>query len=347
MSSRREPLLWLQCLAIGVIPLELLLLRLVLAGSDLGPVPGLERILAWAIGALAPAFLLWKRQPDWGSLLLVRLPQRGRSQLQHQLSRDLQTLPVRLIAAAGVLPLLIVLWWIDASALLVADLTPFSTGSRLGSLLLATPILAVLLWQWQQLVQALWLLLQPNSVASSSAEVVSPKPDLEEACLSLGLAVLQLQPLDWTTPPPSPATPEVTVASPSISSDSGLQEATKPASDATPEPASESKTPGSATETAEPEPELIVTDSPVTYDSPAPGQSGEAADTDQTALPLSRTVEPEQRPEQHDSTNLNQEVAGDDDVSSTKAKTHHEETESPRSEQGEPDQPSETSPGGA
>ena len=347
MSSRREPLLWLQCLAIGVIPLELLLLRLVLAGSDLGPVPGLERILAWAIGALAPAVLFWKRQPDWGSLLLVRLPLRGRSQDQHQLSRDLQVLPVRLIAAAGVLPLLIVLWWIDASALLVADLTPFSTGSRLGSLLLATPLLAVLLWQWQQLVQALWLLLQPNRVASSAAEAQSPKPDLEEAWLSLGLALLQLQPLDWTTPPPSQATPDFDVANPSVSGDSVPQESTKPASDPTPEQAPDSDTPAPATEAAESEPERIVTDSPVTADSPASGQSEEAADPDSTALPLSRTVEPEQGSEQHNGTNLDEEVGSIDSVSSTEAETHHKETESPGSEQGEPDQPSETPPGGA
>ena len=32
MQPRREPLLWLQCLAIGAIPLELLLIRVLLAG---------------------------------------------------------------------------------------------------------------------------------------------------------------------------------------------------------------------------------------------------------------------------------------------------------------------------
>ena len=47
MQSRREPLLWLQCLAIGVIPLELLLIRLLLAGADPGPVPMVERLLIW------------------------------------------------------------------------------------------------------------------------------------------------------------------------------------------------------------------------------------------------------------------------------------------------------------
>ena len=45
MQPRSEPLLWLQCLALGAIPLELLLIRLVLAGADPGPVPGVERFL--------------------------------------------------------------------------------------------------------------------------------------------------------------------------------------------------------------------------------------------------------------------------------------------------------------
>jgi hypothetical protein len=45
MSSRSEPLLWLQLVAIGAIPLELQLLRLILASSDLGPVPPIERLL--------------------------------------------------------------------------------------------------------------------------------------------------------------------------------------------------------------------------------------------------------------------------------------------------------------
>ena len=33
MQPRSEPLLWLQCLALGAIPLELLLIRVVLAGA--------------------------------------------------------------------------------------------------------------------------------------------------------------------------------------------------------------------------------------------------------------------------------------------------------------------------
>ena len=65
MSARNEPVLWLQLMAIGAIPLELQLLRLILAGSDLGPVPSVERLLCWGIAVVAPAVLLWKRPVDW------------------------------------------------------------------------------------------------------------------------------------------------------------------------------------------------------------------------------------------------------------------------------------------
>lgn len=205
------------------------MLRLVLAGSDLGSLPGLERILAWAIGALAPAVLFWKRPPDWGSLLLVRLPLQGRDRSQQQLSRDLQTLPVKLIAAAGVVPLLMVLWWIDTSALLVADLSPFSNGSRLGSLLLATPLLALLLWQWHQLVQCFWLLIRRDD--ATAADSAASESDWREACLSIGLGVIQLPPLDWATRTPSPGDPASAVATPSVASDPALQKTPSQASE--------------------------------------------------------------------------------------------------------------------
>ena len=52
--ARREPLLWLQLLGLAVLPLETALLLLVLAGADPGPLPGLERLFTWALGALGP-----------------------------------------------------------------------------------------------------------------------------------------------------------------------------------------------------------------------------------------------------------------------------------------------------
>ena len=93
MQPRSEPLLWLQCLALGAIPLELLLIRLVLAGADPGPVPGVERFLIWGVGVLAPAVALWRRPADWGSLLFVRQPLASRNSDQLRISCLLYTSP--------------------------------------------------------------------------------------------------------------------------------------------------------------------------------------------------------------------------------------------------------------
>ena len=217
MSSRREPLLWLQCLALGAIPLELLVLRLVLAGSDLGPFPALERLLTWGIGALAPAFLLWRRSPDWGSLLLLRLPLADRTKRQRQLSAAQTTLPLKLLGSAGVVPLLLLLWWIDASALLVADLSPLQHGSRLGSLLIAAPLLALLLWQWHQLIQASWLLTRDNDALDRLTPL--SEAELQQTTLSLGLSLLRLPDLDWGPEVAADSQPKAPTTPPAASSD--------------------------------------------------------------------------------------------------------------------------------
>lgn len=217
MSSRREPLLWLQCLALGAIPLELLVLRLVLAGSDLGPLPALERLLTWGIGALAPAFLLWRRSPDWGSLLLLRLPLADRTKRQRQLSAAQTTLPLKLLGSAGVVPLLLLLWWIDASALLVADLSPLQHGSRLGSLLIAAPLLALLLWQWHQLIQASWLLTRDNDALDRLTPL--SEAELQQTTLSLGLSLLRLPDLDWGPEVAADSQPKAPTTPPAASSD--------------------------------------------------------------------------------------------------------------------------------
>jgi hypothetical protein len=98
VNPRSEPLLWLQLVALGAIPLELLGLVLVLAGSDPGPLPGLERLLTWAIGALGPAIVLWQRPADVCSLLLVQVPVKGRSGAQLSLTAMQGSLALKLTA---------------------------------------------------------------------------------------------------------------------------------------------------------------------------------------------------------------------------------------------------------
>ena len=193
MTPRSEPLLWLQLISIGVLPLEALLLLLVLAGSDPGPLPGLERLLCWAIGALAPALLLVRRPADVWSLLLLQTPLRGRRELQRRLSRLQASLAVTLATAGGAALGLPLLWWIDRQAAVASPVSPFSSCPRLVALLLAALLLAVMLWQWQQLVQSLWLL-------SRKAETVAGTPplslaELEQQRLCLGLPLLLPDPL--------------------------------------------------------------------------------------------------------------------------------------------------------
>jgi hypothetical protein len=193
-----EPLLWLQPLGLSLLPLEALLLLLILAGSDPGPLPGLERLLAWAIGALAPAVLLWRRPADVWSLLLVQIPAKGRRELQRRLSALQESLVLRIALALGVALLLVLLWWLDASSALASALAPLPEAPRLVDLLLSVPLLALMLWQWQQGLQALWLL-------SRSPEQIAATPpmesaDLAQGRLSLGLPLLLPEPLASAEP---------------------------------------------------------------------------------------------------------------------------------------------------
>ena len=199
MQPRREPLLWLQCLALGAIPLELLLIRLVLAGADPGPVPGVERVLIWGVGVLAPAVALWRRPADWGSLLLVRQPLASRTSEQLRISAAHSGLNSRVTVAIAAVSLLPVLWWLDDSAVLASEFSPVSDQSRLVTLLLVSPLSALIIWQLQQLVQAAQLLL-------GSAATIAPADSAFRADAvatqrtSLGLQLLNLPALEWPEP---------------------------------------------------------------------------------------------------------------------------------------------------
>jgi len=185
-------MLWLQLISLGVLPLEALLLLLLLSGQDPGPWPGLERMLCWMLGALAPALLLWQRPADVWSLLLLQTPLRGRRPLQQRLSQLQEGLGLRLGLVLGTLLLLPLLWWIDNHAALAHPYSPLSASPRLLALLLSAAVLAVMLWQWQQLLQAIWLLSRPidtlTMVPTMSNEAMAQQR------LSLGLPLLLLAP---------------------------------------------------------------------------------------------------------------------------------------------------------
>ncbi len=207
MQPRSEPLLWLQCLALGAIPLELLLIRLVLAGADPGPVPGVERFLIWSVGVLAPAVALWRRPADWGSLLLVRQPLASRSSDQLRISASHGALSSRIPVVMAVVILLPVLWWLDDSAVLASEFSPVSGQSRLVTLLLVSPLLALIVWQVQQLIQAAALLFGSTArVAPADSSV--PADAVTTQRTSLGLQLLNLPALDWPEPATQPVRPE-------------------------------------------------------------------------------------------------------------------------------------------
>ena len=207
MQPRSEPLLWLQCLALGAIPLELLLIRLVLAGADPGPVPGVERFLIWGVGVLAPAVALWRRPADWGSLLLVRQPLASRNSDQLRISASHSALSSRIAVVIAAVILLPVLWWLDDSAVLASEFSPVSGQSRLATLLLVSPLMALIVWQVQQLVQASTQLLGSTATVAPAdsgfrADAVATQRT------SLGLQLLNLPALEWPEPAPPPRTPE-------------------------------------------------------------------------------------------------------------------------------------------
>ena len=204
MQPRSEPLLWLQCLALGAIPLELLLIRLVLDGADPGPVPGVERFLIWGVGVLAPAVALWRRPADWGSLLLVRQPLASRNSDQLRISASHGALSSRVAVVITAVILLPVLWWLDDSAVLTSEFSPVSGQSRLVTLLLVSPFLALMVWQVQQLVQAATQLLASGATATP-ADLAFPADAVATQRTSLGLQLLNLPALEWPEPAVEPS----------------------------------------------------------------------------------------------------------------------------------------------
>lgn len=304
MSPRNEPVLWLQLVAIGAIPLELQLLRLILAGSDLGPVPSVERLLCWGIAVVAPAVLLWKRPVDWGSLLLVRQPLKGRTIWQRKISHCQDNLPLKLVSAAGGVLLLVLFWWIDRSSLLIADLSPLRSGHRLQSLLIATPLLAIIFWQWNQIVQSIWLLTRPSMVLEEA--VAMSDQQLKDSRFSLGLNLLRLGALEWDA------------------ADLNTSEVIEPN-----EPSKPIKTP------PPPEPS---TKEPSDHDSNASHDPEELNPKEASDSGLTSSIEPEQAAEESNSADLDDEVTENNIIPSSNSEGHDEQTQTSGSEESDPEQ---------
>ena len=201
VTSRSEPLLWLQLIGLGAIPLELLLVLLLLAGSDPGPLPGLERVLTWALGAVAPSVLLWRMPPDPFSLLLICTPVRLRSPDQLGFSQQHMGLPLKLLLASGTAFLLPLLWWLDTTSVLATSYALLPTPNRVAALVAVAPLLTLMVWQWQQLVQATVLLGRNQQPTLEPPRAGGPSAGTHHQPLCLGLPWLRLPALREATPP--------------------------------------------------------------------------------------------------------------------------------------------------
>ncbi|MFS6827197.1 hypothetical protein [Cyanobium sp. ATX-6F1] len=85
----------------------------------------------------------------------------------------------------------------------LASPSPLAASPRFVGLLLACPLLALMLWQWQQLSQAIGLLEPEPSRALATCVPLTPV-QLESERLCLGSPLLLLSPLQITNPTPAP-----------------------------------------------------------------------------------------------------------------------------------------------
>ena len=304
--ARREPLLWLQLLGLAALPLEALLLILVLAGADPGPFPGFERVLAWALGALAPAVLFWRLPTDLWSLLLVQVPLRGRRSEQLRLSALQGALPLRVIAGSGAVLLLPLLWQLDAAAGLAWAWSPLSASPRLVVLLVSVPLLALMLWQWHQVVQALWLFTRPEALVEETLPLTQAQA--AESRLNLGIPLLLLPPLAIETPAPrAEPTPE---PQPEPEPEEAPEAEAEPESFASSEGSDSPAIPLASSEAASAEPTEAPVEAvpdPAASDEPLiePAPTAEAdADSTELIVDAGVAVPPEQPPEEHEGSNL-------------------------------------------
>ena len=288
-TPSREPLLWVQLLGLAAWPLEALGLVLLLAGGDPGPFPLVERLFCWGLGALLPAVLFWRLPPDLWSLLLLQVPLRGRSERQLRLSALQASLGLRLVAAAGTLPLLGLVWWADRQGGIAWSLSPLAATPRLGVLLVCAPLLALMLWQWQQLVQAIWLLTRPTDLLEATAPLSLDQAQGQR--LNLGLPLLLLPAL--TSPaaaakqPAARAQPletaPVSAPTPASAPALGLAEAAPEAEPSpTPAPLAEAgRTPRTGPSTAIAAPGDGAAAVPLAIDDQQPPEDGQGSDLNQ------------------------------------------------------------------
>ncbi len=187
MNPRREPILWIQLIAIGVIPLEIILLRLILAGAEHGPLLTLERLIIWCIGVLLPTLIFLDRPADWTSIILFRSSIKGRSKIQLSINSLQKGKIPKILTLIGAILIYFLFICIDSSALIIHNLSPLQESSRVTTLTSSLPLLIIITWQWHQLTQSIWLLTQPENTFQSAKNFTEDQLKKERLCLGLGI----------------------------------------------------------------------------------------------------------------------------------------------------------------
>ena len=229
--------------------------------------------------------------------------------------------------------LLPLLWWLDESAGLLQEFSPLQDQSRLVSLLLSAPGLALVVWQAQQLLQALLLLSRGTVEETPEASWDCQRINSERS--SFGLQLLQLQPLMWTEAMPKTdigSTPEPAPTA-AVTTDTVKDGITAR------QDSSEEAFTSDQVETAATEVELIDTSS--SEDEPeteSPKSEPEPATSDSALLDAAVAIEPEQGGEEHEGSSLDAEVVEGDTVASGEAEQHREQSEAGGGEESEPDE---------
>jgi hypothetical protein len=312
---------------------------------------------------------LWRRPADWGSLLLVRQPLASRNSDQLRISASHGGLSSRVAVVITAVILLPVLWWLDDSAVLASEFSPVSGQSRLVTLLLVSPLLALMVWQVQQLVQAATQLLASGATAAPTDSAFRADAVATQRT-SLGLQLLNLPALEWPEPAVMPSKQgaeeavKVEVAEPETDDSTG-QASTENVSDddisknedTDEERSTINQVPADVSKEAEAEAPAPVDAQAQNDESEDIGADDADRDEEQNAMPpapsestvaaaASIPVEPEQPGEEQESTALDPEIRQVDSAAGGSTKNHREQAESSGGEESEPDQPSEPTPGG-
>lgn len=154
-------------LVLALLPLELLLLQLILAGADPGPAPLLELALLWGLAVAAPLSLLLRHAGAPAQIL---------------------GMGVALLQA----PLLV---WLDGRAGQAAVVTPWHNSSRLAVLLQAGVVLALLQLQLQRALPSV-----PSFAVEGTVAVPPDQDSTDEQSDKLNAEVLTRDDITGTEP---------------------------------------------------------------------------------------------------------------------------------------------------